>query len=506
MAQHGFAQFGSAPGGNIDPNDLAMGGGLSSPYPGSTNFNTGSNQNNGFSSGSAVFGDDELLDGLASPGDNQHLNQDFSNMNMGFSQSNFTHRGSLQIDPANGYSSTPDGDPIQSPYNHGFNNAQFRQMSTSLHSPMSYNGSPLNGADMGARARMSQEMQRKASQNRTPMTPKTNSIHGIPIGSQESPSFGPQSMRNSGSHEKSPGHWLNTPSGSIPASYNSGFSSPMQQGMVPINEVMMKGGTSMPAKLSGPPGGGVSSQEMKRKRRRESHNLVERRRRDNINERIQDLSRLVPSHRLEDEKIRKLIQNGTPLSPTLTGISSPSQATSGLAGPGARRATGGAAGNITTGLPIEDKDKGPNKGDILNGAVSWTRDLMWMLHLKLQQHEELMNTITELGGQFPFELTDDERRMQSELMEALTRTDGNFTYTRTSGSGLRVPDHTDYRGEPLNGAGPNLDTIGITPDASGGLGGDMGDAGQFWHEDHDDGSGNVPLTFKPEDEYDMELN
>lgn len=507
MAQHGFAQFGTANGGNIDPNDLAMGGGLSPPYPGGNNFNTGANQNSGFSSGSAVFGDDELLDGLASPGDNQHIqNQDFNNMNMAFAQSNFNHRGSLQIDPANGYSSTPDGDPIQSPYSHGFN-AQFRQMGTSLHSPMSYSGSPLAGADMSARARMSQEMQRKASQNRTPMTPKTNSIHGIPIGSQESPSFGPQSMRNSGSHEKSPGHWLNTPSGSIPASYNSGFSSPMQQGMVPINEVMMKGGTSMPAKLSGPPGA-VSSQEMKRKRRRESHNLVERRRRDNINERIQDLSRLVPSHRLEDEKIRKLIQNGTPLSPTLTGISNPSQATSGLAGPGARRATGGAAGNITTGLPIEDKDKGPNKGDILNGAVSWTRDLMWMLHLKLQQHEELMNTITELGGQFPFELTDDERRMQSELMEALSRNENGstFNYSRTSGSGLRVPDHTDYRGEPLNGAGPNLDTIGITPDASGALGGDMGDTAQFWNEPDDDGSGNVTLNFKPEDEYDMDLN
>ena len=31
-------------------------------------------------------------------------------------------------------------------------------------------------------------------------------------------------------------------------------------------------------------------------------------------------------------------------------------------------------GNITIGLPVEDREKGPNKGDILNGAVSWTRD------------------------------------------------------------------------------------------------------------------------------------
>ncbi|KAI8092559.1 helix-loop-helix DNA-binding domain-containing protein [Halteromyces radiatus] len=42
-------------------------------------------------------------------------------------------------------------------------------------------------------------------------------------------------------------------------------------------------------------------QEMfeKRRRRRESHNAVERRRRDNINERIQELSTLLPEHLLE---------------------------------------------------------------------------------------------------------------------------------------------------------------------------------------------------------------
>ncbi|UKZ78005.1 hypothetical protein TrVFT333_005739 [Trichoderma virens FT-333] len=63
MAQHGFTQFGSGPnGGHIDPNDLAMSGGYSPSFA-NNNFNTNSNTN-GFSSGSAVFGDDELLDGL----------------------------------------------------------------------------------------------------------------------------------------------------------------------------------------------------------------------------------------------------------------------------------------------------------------------------------------------------------------------------------------------------------------------------------------------------------
>ncbi|KAL6690314.1 hypothetical protein J3F84DRAFT_398440 [Trichoderma pleuroticola] len=507
MAQHGFTQFGSGPNaGHIDPNDLAMSGGYSPSFA-NNNFNTNSNTN-GFSSGSAVFGDDELLDGLPSDGQSglHGQGQDFHGMNMGYQNTFQSHRGSgIQIDPSqiNGYSSTPDGDPIQSPYAY---NAHYRALGNPLQSPLSYSQSPLAAADMAdgndpnflnakARARMSQQMQRKASNTRSPMTPKTNSMHSIPIG-QDSPGFGPQSLRN----DKSPsGHWLNTPNGSIPASFNSGFSSPMQPGMVQINEVMMKGGTSMPAKLG--VGNAMSTQEMKRKRRRESHNLVERRRRDNINERIQDLSRLVPTHRLEDEKIRKLISNGTPLSPTLTGVSS---ATSGLAGPGARRAAGAGAGNITTGLPIEDKDKGPNKGDILNGAVSWTRDLMWMLHLKLQQQEELINHIAELGGTIPFESTDDERRMQSELMDAITRNDsGSFTYTRTSGSGLRVPHHTDYRGEPTNGMSANLDSVGITPEGSGngGLPGDLGDAAQFWHDPDDDAN----LNFKEEDEYDMDL-
>jgi hypothetical protein len=536
MAQHGFNQFGSAQhGGSIDPNDLAMSSGYSPSFSNNNFASNHGNANNGFSSGSAVFGDDELLDGLAGSGDAQSgmHGQDYSGMNMAFSHGTYpSHRGAsgLQIDPSqlNGYSNTPDGDPIQSPYATGFN-TQFRQMpnghslGTSLHSPLSYSGSPLAGADMGAdgndanylnakaRARMSQQMQRKASSTRTPMTPKSNTMHGLSLGSQESPGFGPQPIRTAGGHEKSPsGQWMNTPTGSIPASYNSGFSSPMQQGMVPINEVMMKGGTSMPAKL-GVNTNAVSSQEMKRKRRRESHNLVERRRRDNINERIQDLSRLVPTHRLEDEKLRKLIQNGTPLSPTLTGISSPSQATSGLAGPGARRAAGSNAGNITTGLPIEDKDKGPNKGDILNGAVSWTRDLMWLLHLKLQQQEELMNTIAELGGHFPFEFTEDERRMQSELMDAIAKNEtGEFSYSRTSGSGLRVPHHTDYRGDSLsstNGMGSTLDSIGITPEPNGNgvISGDLNDTAQFWHDPDDDGSGHASLNFKEEDEYDMDL-
>ncbi|KAH8884035.1 hypothetical protein GQ53DRAFT_662854 [Thozetella sp. PMI_491] len=482
-------------GGNIDPNDLAM------SYQ--NNYSGHSNGANGFSSGSALFADDELLDGLSPTepqgniaGQGQEFNG-MNEMNMGYNQGMYQ---TMPMDQAhaNGYSSTPDGDPIQSPFNRNF--GPYRP----IQHPQSFGnmygegneGNETNYLNAKSRQMLSQAMQRKPSNTRSPMAPKSAMDSG----------FGAQPIQTSGArHEKTQsGQWVQTPP-SMSSFPGSGFSSP-PVGLHPaqISELLVKGGTSMPAKLGG--GTALSSQEAKRKRRRESHNLVERRRRDNINERIQDLSKLVPAHRLEDEKIRKAIQNGTPLSPTLAGISSPSQATSGLAGPGAKRATSGIAGNITTGLPIEDKDKGPNKGDILNGAVSWTRDLMWMLNLKIQQQEELLNYIAELGGQMPFELTDDERRMQTELLEALTKTDegqaaGAFSYTRTAGSGLRVPHHTDYKGEPLNGSGAHgTDHISISPGGDGAAGPEM----EFVDFD-DDGSGELLEDFKEEDEYGMDL-
>ncbi|RYP01512.1 hypothetical protein DL765_010855 [Monosporascus sp. GIB2] len=540
MAQHAFNQFGAVHNnsGSIDPNDLAMSGTYgSSSY--SNNFNGNNNTSNGF------FDDDELLDGLASPTDpipNQggihNQGQDFggmSDVNMAFPQAMYASHQSnsgLQMGQShmNGFSNTPDGDPIQSPFVHSFNQAQFRQMQhpqpfgTSLHSPVSYSGSPMANSDVkneggkdpnylnaNSRSRLSQSMQRKTSSSRSPLTPTTTAaMSAMTMSSQDPPAFGAQPIRTPSTHahhEKSPsGQWMQTPN-SLSSFPGSGFSSPMQHAMQnpQIADVLLKGGTSMPAKLGAP--NAVSSQEMKRKRRRESHNLVERRRRDNINERIQDLSKLVPTHRLEDEKIRKLIQNGTPLSPSLTGVSHPAQATSGLAGPGAKRATG--AGNITTGLPLEEKDKGPNKGDILNGAVSWTRDLMWMLHLKLQQQEELINTIADLGGNVPLELTEDEKRMQTELMEAMSKNGAHtFSYSRFAGSGLRVPQHTDYKGEPLNGASNGVEALGVSPDDDNSaidLTGDLGETGQYWNDPDDDGSGPTSVNFKEEDEYGMDL-
>ncbi|KAI1349598.1 hypothetical protein F5Y01DRAFT_316574 [Xylaria sp. FL0043] len=520
MAQHGFSHFGGGQnnGGSVDPSDLAAGA-YGASY--SNNFN-GNNSSSG-----NFFNDDELLDTLTSPIDrmpNQssmhNQGQEFggvNDMNMGFGiYAQQPSNSGMPMDQShiNGYSHTPDGEPIQSPFVHSFNQ-QFRQIQhpqsfgNSLQSPVSYSGSPLANSDMNhdggdpnflntkSHAQMSQSMQRKASSTRSPLTNKTAAaMSALSMNSREPGGFGAQPIRTPGGHhEKSPSaQWIHTPN-SLSSFPGSGFSSPLQHGMqnAQISDVLMKGGTSMPAKLNTP--NAVSSQEMKRKRRRESHNLVERRRRDNINERIQDLSKLVPTHRLDDEKVRKMIQNGTPVSPSLAGITSPGQATSTLAGPGAKRATG--VGNITTGLPLEDKDKGPNKGDILNGSVSWTRDLMWMLHLKLQQQEELMNTIVELGGRVPFSISDDEKRMQTELNEAWDKNEPHtFSYSRFAGSGLRVPNHTDYKGDAIDGTEPAR--ISVSPEDLGGN--DIDDNGVFWEQD-EDGSGPVTSNFKEEDEY-----
>ncbi|KAK6594158.1 hypothetical protein H4I96_11071 [Botrytis cinerea] len=511
LTQTHFNQFGSH-GGSINPNDLNVASNaMSIPNSGygtsfQNNFTTQpSNPSASFSKGISTFGDDELLDSLDTlntHGGMQNGGQDFGmefDFNNGHNIYASNNGNGLAVDPnMNGYSNTPDGDPIQSPFVHNFNHAQFRHMQTqhnfssSLQSPASYAGSPLSGADLhnGAgdssftkqqRPRLSQVGSgRRQSSTRSPLTPKTPPPNSL---------------------------------GSFPGSE---FGSPIQ-GVHPnpqISDILK--GTSMPTKLNNGHGAanapGLQSQEMKRRRRRESHNLVERRRRDNINERIQELSHLVPLHRLEDEKVRKAIMNNSPLSPSLTAVSqppngiSPPQATSGLAGPGARRATG----NITTGIPIEEKDKGPNKGDILNGAVSWTRDLMWMCHHQAQQMEDLANLIAELGGTWPYEKTEDEKRMHTELMDAMTKNgEASFEYTRRPGTGLRVPKHTDYRGEPDRGSNFSQLDNSLSPDnhSSTDVGQTgMGGPGQYWSGHNSGGSGPGSIGgFKEEDEYNMDL-
>ncbi len=543
------SQFGHTPSGSIDPSELSVQNGQSGSfmqYP----FGSQQNLSSSFNLGNSGIEDDELLDlgNLDDPlGDDagfQHGQNGYSDHNdLQQEQDSFqnmysTHTGSLSMGhqgPTNQiYSHTPDGGPIQSPFIQGnFNYDQFRQVHPqqnfrhAVETPSSYNASPRNHAVTGdfrsgsldqtyvggrPRSKVQQSMDRKNSNSRSPMTPKTPALGGLNLGTPESGSFPSQPIRThhlgQHRHQKSlSNQWDGTPA-SAHSYVDSPISSPGQPSHPQISEILKSGKhASLPAKVeTGHHGGPVpafQTQEAKRQRRRASHNMVERRRRDNINERIQELSHLVPYHRLEDEKVRKHLVNNSPLSPTAGshGISPP-QATSLLAGGNGKRA----AGNITTGIPMEEKDKAPNKGDILNGAVSWTRDLMWALHVKLQQESELAELITSLGGTFPYEQTEEDKRMRTEILDAIAKNDPeSFSYSRGPGSGLRVPKHTNVAGESVgNTLSPQSMSPANMSSTSGANSVGQGQQ-QFWSGQHSGGSGPESISFKEEDEYGMDM-
>ncbi|OJJ63365.1 hypothetical protein ASPSYDRAFT_83434 [Aspergillus sydowii CBS 593.65] len=494
MSQSGYSmhnQFGN-PNDGIDPSDLTMQNG---GFMGNFGFGNQQNMSSSFNFGNSGIDTDELLD-LEINGQNgiqQNYMQDHPS-SAGIAMSHPSQMSQM-------YSNTPDGGPIHSPFmQSSFNYDHFRgvnqgQLSSSH---VQSAGSHLEQSYLNGKARPSmQAMDRASMDARSPMTPKTPAMGGLALGTPESGSFPSQPIRTGlqhRHHKTLSNQWDGTP-GSAQSYAESPISSPGHPSHhAAISEIIKSGKhASLPAKVDAHlPGGGqdMESQEAKRRRRRASHNLVERRRRDNINERIQDLSHLVPQHRLEDDKVRKQLVNNSAL-PGPGGT--PNAATSLLAGGTGRRA----AGNITMGLPIEEKEKGPNKGDILNGAVGWTRDLMWALHVKIQQEAELAELISSLGGTWPFEQTEEEKRMRTEILDAIEKNDPtSFQYSRAPGSGLRVPKHTNMAGDATsNGA---LSPQSLSPPFSG-----SNNAGQaqYWNT-----SGHAGMSFKEEDEYAMEMN
>ncbi|KAJ9607967.1 hypothetical protein H2200_008046 [Cladophialophora chaetospira] len=494
---------------SVDPNELTNFGSV--PY----NYG-GNNMSSNFGVGNSGYGEDELLDSLGfSNNDGDGMFNDFTTLNQ---PSNGKGHGAVQMNSQqqmpNVYSSTPDNAPIQSPFLNGFDYSQFRPMGS-----LPQHMSPRQGPQY---KRPSIQPTRRSSDQRSPLTPGRAAMAGLQIGTPE-----PVNLANSRPirtpHTKSmSGQYDSTP-GSLHGSLHSHsyIDSPLSS---PGNGIQHAGisetlGSSQHASLPAKVEHGFSTSnsetaEAKKRRRRASHNAVERRRRDNINERIQDLSHLVPQHRLDDDKVRKQLSNNGPMSPSMgaTSMSPPNAnnaATSLLVGPAGRRAAS-TAGNITIGLPIEEKEKGPNKGDILNGAVAWTRDLMWGLNQKYQQEDELVQYIQSLGGQWPFQVTDDDKRMRSELLDAMEKNDSStFSYTRTDGSGLQVPRHTNIAGERVQGqTNPSLSpqsNFELSPGFhSGGSGTNSGSNGpgqpQYWNS-----AGHPGISFKEEDEF-MELN
>lgn len=494
----------------IDPLEL-QNGNFGMQY----SFGSQQNLSSSFNLGNSGIGDDELLD-LDLNGHGPHMS-DFNSVPSHQGSSQYPdHRQptgislSQQGQMTNVYSSTPDGPPIQSPFLGTFNYDQFRpvngvaqQMSNQPSSQFQHNYVKRPSV---------QSMERRASEQRSPLTPRTPAISALQIATPESAGFGSNPIRTGSSQDRhrkaQSGQWDATPN-SLRSFVDSPISSPGHPSHhTNISEIIRSGKhASLPAKVETNHGQGMESMDAKKKRRRASHNAVERRRRDNINERIQDLSHLVPQHRLDDDKIRKQIVNNTPMSPTTgaTSISPPNAATSLLAGAAGRRAAS-TAGNITLGLPIEEKEKGPNKGDILNGSVSWTRDLMWALYNKYMQEDELQERFRELNVDWPFECTEDERRMRSELIDAMEKNDASsFCYTRANGSGLRVPRHTNIAGEALQGVGTISPQSLSPPFHSEGSGTNSGNGipgqPQYWNN-----GGHAGISFKEEDEYSMEMN
>ena len=448
---------------------------------------TGSGSFGNFNVGNSGIADDELLDLQIDQGNNANGGFDFNQ-----SMANYAQQQAIQ--QANTmFSHTPDGAPIQSPFEHGFNFSQFRPIGQQQQ-PQQFAGAhslPQQSSHFRPHA---PHLDRKISNSRSPTSPNLGDDFAHP---------GMQQIQQHRRQQGSLGNgWDSTPSGH---SWNesSPFPSPSNgQPMHPqISEVLKNNGhhhkvaSSLPAKMEGGVGPGYQSQEAKRRRRRESHNAVERRRRDNINERIHDLGTLVPQHRLEDEKVRKHLQTNAPLSPSIANAGmSPPNATSLLAGGQGRRAT--SSGTITQGLPLDDKEKGPNKGDILNGSVAWARDLMWYTHLKLRQEQQLKDLVQQLGGAWPFEQSEDEKRMHSEICEVLNKhaqLGGFQEYSRAAGSGLRVPGFTNVAGDTINAdGGPTSNGFPSTTQAlspgfqSGGSGVSSGQLshghqGQFWN-------------------------
>ena len=497
---------------NINPANLEQGN------PGmAQNFGQG-NMSSGFSMPNSSIADDELLDLNFDQNHQPNGSYDFT-ANQGIQTFLTNQHQQMNQQSAGMFSHTPEGPPMQSP----FTQSNFNPNPYGNFRPVGgqqYPGGPQMPQQAGYRPHMPQHIDRKVSDSRSPATPHTPGLNALQM-SDDLSHPGMQQIQHQRQRSSMGNGWdSNTPEAH---SWNDGSPIPSPANGHPmhsqISEVLRNNthhhkvaASSLPAKMDGT--GGYHTQEQKRRRRRESHNLVERKRRDNINERIQDLGTLVPQHRLEDEKVRKHLQTNAPLSPSIanatTGLSPPNAASSMITGPQGRRATG--SGNITQGLPIEDKDKGPNKGDILNGSVAWARDLMWYLHKKMVEEQELRKIFQEFGRQWPYEQSEDEKRMHSEICEVLNKhaSSGDISiYSRGPGSGLRVPGFTNVAGDPVdangqvttngfsNGNNQQATSPGFQSGGSGMSSGQMShqnQQNQFWNNE-----------FKEEDEYGMEM-
>ena len=124
------------------------------------------------------------------------------------------------------------------------------------------------------------------------------------------------------------------------------------------------------------------------------------------------------------------------------------------------------------------------------------------MRLKLEQEAHLKDLLQNLGGVWPFEMSDDERRMHSELIEVINRNarqNNVLPYTRAHGTGLRVPGFTNLSGDPVSGEGQGgMMGYGSAQSASPGMrSSSSGGQQQIWN--------NPTGLFKEEDEFDEDM-
>ena len=437
FGQPGSAHYGPWHGSGVDGLGMDI-----NPAALSQPMSTSQNLPSSFVPGGSAITDDELLSSFNVNAEShqqngqlphQHQNgiHQFQSMNgMTDSFQRPVQQNGNHPQQMNGFSSTPDGAPIQSPFDRG--NFDFGQWQTVNHQGQL--ATPVSG---GFGPNSMQDGQGKPSM--------TQHMNGMQLGTSPTNNFSPQTVSGRtaqhGRQSSLCGQWDNS-LGSGQSHMDSPLSSPGAPMHAQITEVL-KSGTpvSPPAR-----GKATTTAEMKKAKRRASHNEVERRRRNHINDRINELAELVPKHRLEDDAVRRSVMSNAAMPLPLGGHSMSPPATSGLASNHGRRAASISQGAAAA----DDKDKGPAKGDVLDGTVDWTRDLLWLVNSVLSRQNEMEHTINSLSGPQARPYSDDEKRMLSEVQDAIQKNriaDGQ--YTRRHGTNLYVPKFTNHAGEPV---------------------------------------------------------
>ena len=403
----------------------------------SQSFSGNQNLPSSFVPANSALSDDELLSSFNVNGEShQHNSQmnpqqlqqngghhfhSMNGMNGNMQRPNGNHQPQMNV-----YSSTPDGAPIQSPFDRG--NFDFNQWQTVSQSQQQQMQTP--------------SMHDNQAKTMTPMTPHMN---GLQLGSSANSNFSGQGRSVQHGRQTSLGGQWDNSMGSGHSHLDSPLSSPGAPMHPQISEVLKSGTPASPQRTKA-----TTTAEMKKAKRRASHNEVERRRRNHINDRINELAELVPKHRLEDDAIRRSVMSNAAMPLPVGGHSISPPATSGLAGSHGRRAASISHTAPTHTTPPEDKDKGPAKGDVLDGTVDWTRDLLWLVNSMLSRQQELEATVNSLSGPQARPYSDEEKRMLSEVQDAIHKNRiPERQYTRRHGTNLYVPKFTNHAGEPV---------------------------------------------------------